>query len=158
MIILAKRTSISLDEAGVAALNQIPAYQRSKVIRDLLVARDPESVQVVGLKARLAVLNDKTGWTRTLLTISKQLTELEENNCAGVPYGVRAERARALALKALLLDEEIDCSATKEAINRATGIYARYTGKELEVKELGRELAELLHEKHKHKGNGKGKK
>lgn len=131
-----------MDDAGYEALTQIDPYQRSGVIRDLLLNRNPDAVASLHLKAKLCILEDNTRWTRVLVSISKELKELEE--LTETPNSVRAERARALALKACLLKEDVDCEAVDHTLKQAMRLYSAFSGKKVKVKEIENELRQEL--------------
>ena len=135
----AHRFNISLDEVGNTALLRIPRYERSQVIRDLLIDRDPEAIESVHLKVKLAILDDKLQWTSALLAIAREMEVLEEDE--GTLDAPRAERLHALALKACLLKQEVPCKATQQTLRRILVLYSDFVGEKIGVKDIEKELS-----------------
>lgn len=121
---------------------RISRGDRSKVIRDLLISRDPEAIELLHFEAKLSILDDKLKWTNTLLALARELEAVEEDE--GTLDSARAVRMHALALKACLLRQEKPCEATNQAFARALSLYADLIGKKVEVKHIEKELAGLF--------------
>lgn len=142
------RTSICLDDAGFEAYNAIDPYKRSGVIRDLLITRSPQAVDAVNLKARLALLDDKLAHTRVVLALARELEEINEEK--HTLDTARAERLRAIAVKACFLKREVNGAASGDVFKRALKLYKDFSEEVLTVAQVEADLDALL-EKPKHR-------
>jgi hypothetical protein len=142
------RTSVCLDDAGFEAYNSIDPYKRSGVIRDMLITRSPQAVDATNLKARLALLDDQLSHTRVVLTLARELEEINEEK--HTLDTARAERLRAIAIKACFLQREVNGRASADVFKRALKFYKDFSEEVLTVSQVEAELDALLAKPKRH--------
>jgi sugar/nucleoside kinase (ribokinase family) len=99
-------------------------------------------VDAVNLKARLALLDDRLSHTRVILGLARELEEINDEE--HTLDAARAERLRAVAVKACFLKREVDGKASGDVLKRALKLYKEFSGDTLTLEAVDKELDELL--------------